>query len=223
MKIKSLIFKAKQKLGLVKPFTTSQQYWIDRYKKGGNSGAGSYNNLAKFKAKVLNQFVIENKIEKVIEYGCGDGNQLVYLNFPKYIGFDVSPVAIGLCKEKFLNDGSKDFHLMEKAEKHKADLTLSLDVLYHLIEEKVFFTYLRSLFRASENYVIIYACDKDNYGKFADHVKPRSFTKWIQSNFSDFEMIKHIPNEYPFDPRDEENTSFADFYIYKKTLNSENF
>ena len=35
---------------------------IQRYKKGGNSGAGSYNHLAEFKAEVLNQFVKEKML-----------------------------------------------------------------------------------------------------------------------------------------------------------------
>ncbi len=217
MTIKSLIFKTKQKLGLVKRFTTSEQYWIDRYKNGGNSGAGSYNNLAEFKAKVLNPFVANNEIKSVIEYGCGDGNQLVYFTFPKYTGFDVSQNALDLCKARFSEDSTKEFYLMDEANAYKADLTISLDVLYHLIEDEVFYKYLRDLFDAANKYVIIYACDKNNYGKFADHVKPRAFTGWIKDNVSNFEMIKHIPNDFPFNANDEVNTSFADFYIFRKS------
>ncbi len=37
--------------------------------RGKNSGAGSYNELAEFKANVLNDFVRENDIQTVIEYG----------------------------------------------------------------------------------------------------------------------------------------------------------
>ena len=51
-------------------------YWENRYKNNGNSGAGSYGRLAEFKADVINNFIAENKITSVIEFGCGDGNQL---------------------------------------------------------------------------------------------------------------------------------------------------
>ena len=57
-------------------FTASDDYWEERYSKGKNSGAGSYNELARFKAEVLNGFVQKQNIRSVIEFGCGDGNQL---------------------------------------------------------------------------------------------------------------------------------------------------
>ena len=37
-------------------FRNSTDYWERRYRKGGNSGAGSYNRLARFKAGFLNGF-----------------------------------------------------------------------------------------------------------------------------------------------------------------------
>jgi len=40
----------------------SSEYWDNRYKNGGNSGQGSYNALAKFKASVINDFIENNKI-----------------------------------------------------------------------------------------------------------------------------------------------------------------
>ena len=72
----------------------SAKYWELRYRRGGNSGAGSYNNLAKFKANFLNNFVIENHIKSVIEWGCGDGHQLSLASYPQYIGYDVSKQSI---------------------------------------------------------------------------------------------------------------------------------
>ena len=49
---------------------------------GGNSGAGSYNKIAIFKAKIMNQFVLENNIQHVIEFGFGDGAQLERAKYP---------------------------------------------------------------------------------------------------------------------------------------------
>src|SRR5687768_6622655 len=54
-------------------FLNSNQYWDDRYLIGGNSGAGSYDRLAQFKADVLNKFAYDRDVSSVIEFGCGDG------------------------------------------------------------------------------------------------------------------------------------------------------
>ena len=51
-------------------------YWNNRYKNKGNSGKGSYDELAYFKAETINTLLIENNINSVIEFGCGDGNNL---------------------------------------------------------------------------------------------------------------------------------------------------
>ena len=56
----------------VKYNNSSREYWENRYKNGGNSGAGSYNNLAAFKAKVINNFVTEKNINTVLELGSGE-------------------------------------------------------------------------------------------------------------------------------------------------------
>ena len=56
-------------------FAGSEAYWQRRYQDGQGSGAGSYGQLAQFKAEYLNRFVAEHAIADVIEFGCGDGNQ----------------------------------------------------------------------------------------------------------------------------------------------------
>ncbi len=196
-------------------FTTSEEYWIQRYKSGGNSGAGSYNNLAAFKGEVINEFVSKNKIETVIEFGCGDGNQLEYFKFPSYIGFDISPFIVSKCRERFKQDEHKQFLLFSEISNQGADLLLSLDVIYHLIEDEVYHSYMNELFDRAISYVIIYSFDEDS-DDFAPHIRTRKFTKWIEENKADFELIKHIPNKYPSERDKEETTSFCDFYFYRR-------
>ena len=53
----------------------SSIYWEKRYNTGGNSGEGSYNKFAEFKALILNNFIQEKNIKNIIDYGVGDGNQ----------------------------------------------------------------------------------------------------------------------------------------------------
>ena len=52
------------------------RYWDTRYAGGGTSGAGSYGPAAKWKAAAVNKWVAELGVEDVIDFGCGDGNQL---------------------------------------------------------------------------------------------------------------------------------------------------
>lgn len=198
-------------------FPGSQQYWEQRYLDNNNSGAGSYGRLAEFKAEIINTFVENNSINSIVEFGCGDGNQLLLANYPSYLGLDVSNKAIEICKEKFKNDESKRFqHLSQSIENiTPTELVLSLDVIYHLIEDEVFYNYMRTLFKTSTKYVLIYS---SNYEAIlTDHVKCRKFTDWIDNNVSkQWYLYKYIQNKYPFESENPNNTSIADFYIYKK-------
>lgn len=201
-------------------FPGSQVYWEQRYAKGGNSGAGSFNRLREFKAEVINSFIKENGIESVIEFGCGDGYQLSLAVYPEYTGLDVSPTAIKLCKDRFAGDTSKNFFLFEPGSLsdnksiRPADLGLSLDVIFHLIEDKVFEEYMKALFSSAKKYVIIYSSNFDESQSY--HVKNREFTRWIIQNATDWQLIQKIDNLYPYDTLDIENTSRSDFYIFQK-------
>ena len=129
------------------PFTGTASYWDSRYRSGGNSGAGSHGRLAEFKADILNQFVESKSIQTVVEFGCGDGTQLLLALYPSYVGLDVSPEAVAMCRVKFGEDPTKEFHLLAEQSRFEGfDLALSLDVVYHLIEHDVFEKYLRELF-----------------------------------------------------------------------------
>lgn len=199
----------------LKSFSGSGDYWKQRYKSGGTSGAGSYDKLAAFKAEVLNSFVIDKQISTIVEYGCGDGNQLRLSEYPAYIGFDVSLEATSQCKSIFAKDGTKTFKLMDEYANETAQLTLSLDVIYHLIEDDVFGVYMKRLFASSEKFVIIYSSNTDKQAKLqAAHIRHRNFSEWIKGK-SEWKLKQHIPNKYPYTGDDQEE-SFADFYIYEK-------
>ena len=199
-----------------KSFPGSEEYWKQRYKSGRNSGDGSYYKFAAFKADVLNGFVRDKQIKTIIEYGCGDGNQLRLSEYPSYIGFDVSPEAISQCEKIFSNDESKTFKLIDAYANENAQLTLSLDVIYHLIEDSVYFAYMKRLFDSSTRFVIIYSSNTDKQARLqAAHVKHRKFSKWIEQNKPDWKLIQHILNRYPYTD-DNQWGSASDFYIYEK-------
>jgi hypothetical protein len=201
----------------------SQIYWEERYQKHGTSGHGSYGHLAEFKADVINHFIEKNNINDAIEFGSGDGNQCSLIKYPNYIGFDVSKTSIKMCKEKFKKDKTKSFFLYDSLcfiDNHSiflADLTISLDVIYHLIEDEIFHEYMKTLFSCSKKFVIIYSSNTE--GEIDYHERRREFTKWIDINQPDWNLKEILNNKYPLvETSDPENSSYSNFYIFEKVL-----
>lgn len=194
----------------------SASYWEKRYGKGGDSGAGSYDRLAAFKAEILNAFVGEHDISSVIEFGSGDGAQLALGTYPDYIGVDVSQAAIDLTRARFAGDPGKRFlHIAEMGPEVRAELSLSLDVLYHLVEDEVFDRYMKQLFDAATRFAIIYSSNNERPSD-AVHVRHRKFTDWVKANRPDFRLVRRIENRYPDNGQGLADTSFADFYIFER-------
>lgn len=196
-------------------FDSSAKYWEDRYRRGGNSGSGSYNRLAQFKADVLNEFVAENDLKTVIEFGSGDGAQLSLADYQSYVGVDISPTAVAAAREAFRSDPSKRFLHTSEVTDDRADVALSLDVVYHLVEDEVFDAYMTGLFNAALRYAIVYASNRDSAWP-SPHVRHREFTRWVDENRPDFRLLTKIRNRYPYSDLDPDNTSFADFYIFER-------
>ncbi len=198
------------------PFGSSQDYWIHRYKAGKNSGAGSYRQHAQFKAEVINRFVVEHNIQTVIEFGCGDGNQLKLAEYPIYSGYDISSDALEQCRKMFSQDKTKSFHLVTDYRRQFADLALSLEVIFHLVEDAVFTEYMNRLFSAAEKYVIIYSSNSEkNLANQGRHVWHRRFTDWVNERKPEWDLAQHIPNRCPYNPKTGKG-AFSDFFIYKR-------
>jgi len=199
-------------------FRASTDYWEQRYATGGNSGRGSYGPFAEFKAAVLNQFVREHGVRSVIEFGCGDGAQLSLAAYPSYIGLDVSPTALHHCQQRFGSDASKSFFLYHSdcfLDRHglfHAELALSLDVIYHLVEDDVFEAYMGHLFSAASRFVIIYSSDSPMPS--ADvHVRHRPFSEWVAARAPDWRLMQHVPNRFQY-TGDDRTGSPADFFVF---------
>jgi SAM-dependent methyltransferase len=201
MKIKNMVrpLPGVQQISLLRQrldFSGSAQYWERRYSQSGTSGEGSYGDFAYVKAELINVFVRDHDIRSVIEFGCGDGNQLSLAKYPHYLGLDVSPAAIRLCKHRFSADATKSFFLyngecfVDRACLFTADLALSLDVVYHLVEDGVFETYMAHLFEASQRYVIVYATNEAK--RTAPHVRHRCFTPWVDAKLPQWQLMQEI-------------------------------
>lgn len=199
-----------------KRFVDSKTYWEDRYASGRDSGAGSYSHLAQFKASVLNAFVAENDVADVIEFGCGDGAQLRLANYGRYTGVDVSPQAIALCRKRLSGDATKTFYTTSELPAGVvADLAMSLDVVYHLVEDEVFESYMQRLFDSARRFVIVYSSNEER-AESVPHVRHREFTRWVLENAPQWSLTGVVKNKFPYDPDYPHKTSFADFYMFRK-------
>lgn len=200
-------------------FVTSADYWQSRYGRGGTSGPGSYGRLAEFKAGVLNALVAAHAIRHVIELGSGDGSQLALARYPAYLGVDISPIALEACRARFAGDDSKSFLSLDQFRRDRpmADLALSLDVIYHLVEESAFEEHMRDLFGAARRFVAIYSSNSDQIFSPAPHVRHRKFTDWVDRHAGGWRLVATHRNPYPFSWQDRKNTSPADLYVFEKT------
>jgi hypothetical protein len=193
----------------------SRKYWEKRYKKWWNSWAGSYNKYAEYKANILNDIIDEKNINSLIEFGCWDWNNLNYYKINYYTGFDISETAIKICISKYREDSSKSFILYNpiffKSWGLKAELTISFEVIFHLIEDNVFLKYFEDLFNTSSKYVLILSSNNDHNKWSAAHYKNREFTKFIPENFSLIDC-KKTPQEWNF------KWFTSDFYLYIKNI-----
>lgn len=194
---------------------SSKKYWKRRYKRGGNSGAGSYGRLAEYKSGYINDLVESRGIESVIEIGSGDGNQASMYNIERYTGIDISPLMIERCRERFIDKEGWSFFTTLKAAQNQHDMSMSLDVIYHLVEDVVFEKYMIQLFDSAKRYVLIYASDKNDLTS-DKHVRHRRFSTWVYENRPNWKLVD--APEHPFSmssSNDPKRNSFASFKLYE--------
>jgi hypothetical protein len=129
----------------------------------------------------------------------------------------VAKGSIFACRRRFARDVTKESYLGERmpADPGCYDLALSLDVIYHLVEEKVFDAYMRSLFTDAGRFVAIYSSNKVESSD-ATHVRHRLFTRWIELHEPQWRNTNYLPNKYPYDFTQSAETSFSDFYFFER-------
>jgi len=206
---------------------SSGKHWERQYATGGTSGPGSYGRLAVFKAEIINRVIDQYSIKTIIEMGCGDGNNLG-IAFPdggvvNYLGMDVAKSAIKICVEKYKNDSAKDFlHIdseglfQAKTGIIQADMVISMDVIFHLVEDDIFHLYMNRLFNISKNIVLIYSSNEDSaISQKHPQFRSRCFTKYIEEFFPDWQLVDFVENKYPWDPVRPYDTSMCDFFVYQ--------
>jgi SAM-dependent methyltransferase len=195
-------------------FGGSSAYWRKRYQYGGDSGSGSGGAAAAYKAGVLNEFVARERVTSVLEFGCGDGRQLALANYPSYLGLDISEDAVQRCRALFRDDPTKRFALLG-TDKERADLALSLDVIFHLVEDEVYRDHLDRLFGAAERFVIIYSSNSAGSARTLKHVRHRAVSADIASWFPQFERLQALEAALP-EPVETSSGISTVFLLYRR-------
>lgn len=119
--------------------TFSKIYQIERWGKGEGSGTGSDPNTATEYTAVLQRYINEPQIHKIVDLGCGDWDIMRDIEIPedkKYVGYDVVPNLITENNQKFGKanisfqhiSGLQDF----VKQRVSGDLLIVKDVLQHL-------------------------------------------------------------------------------------------
>jgi SAM-dependent methyltransferase len=173
---------------------------------------------------VLNEFVARHRIDSVVEFGCGDGQQLSLAAYPRYLGLDVSPTVLRRAIDRFASDPTKSFlhyaptRFRDPVGFVSADLALSLDVVYHLVEDEAYHLHLRHVFGAARRFVVLFTSDLDRIelaDRAAPHVRHRPVVRDVAAMFPGWRLRERIPNRYPYRGAGTA-TSFADFFIYER-------
>jgi hypothetical protein len=189
-------------------------YWEDRYASGVPSGPGSEGEHAEFKASVVNGLIDEYDVDSVLEFGCGDGAQLELVEYPDYVGLEVSESAVRRCAERFADDQSKSFFLYRPTAfvNHgavDADLVVSLEVLFHVVDREEWEATLEDMFTAANECVVVFSSNRDDPEPDRLHIRHRRFTDYVEREFPAFDLVETVEN--PFEER------HSDFYVYERT------
>lgn len=154
----------------------SVAYWDRRYADGRDSGEGSRGRAAQAKADRINTLVDDYGLRSVVDLGCGDGQVASLLDVPEYLGVEVSYQALQRCIGTVGPRPGWSWMLWDPVAPppmtFAADLTLSCDVIFHLIDPDVYAAHLAALFTAP--HVLVHATDYDSEPN--DHMRHHRFT-----------------------------------------------
>jgi len=143
----------------VDPTFDYKSYWEERYKRGRNSGAGSYGKNAHFKSDMIKRTIEENNIKSIVDFGCGDGNQISFLpSNIKYFGYDISQTAIDLCNKQYSGRPHWSFGTydpMTYTYETMADMSMACDILFHVTIEDEWLKTIDCICRSATKIVVL--------------------------------------------------------------------
>jgi len=131
----------------------TKNYWEDHYSSGGISGQGSIGDCRKWKWDTIFSYV--EKIDKVIDVGCGDLSFWDGETCKSYTGIDISPTIIN---KNMKARPDWNFICSDASISHPvhAPVVFCLDILFHILDDQVYLSILENLARYSDEWIFIY-------------------------------------------------------------------
>ena len=179
----------------------SRRYWEARYRWGGDSGKGSRGDIAARKAEFVNAFCREYGVSSLVELGSGDGVCASQIKVDQYLGLDLSQDAVLRARRRisapthrFLAiPGDSPEAIVAKVKLHHGgnlpQVSLSMDVILHLVEDSVYEAYLKTLFAISARYIVVFSSDAD--GPDEVHVRHRAYARRFMADFAVRQIAAH--------------------------------
>lgn len=170
------------------------QYWEKRYADGRDSGEGSRGEIAKVKGGVVNRVINQFSVQSLLDWGCGDGQVLDHITDQVwYTGIDLSPTVLDNTSQRhsersFLLDTGTPTGV-NPLRWLRADMSLSMDVMFHLVHAPDYWRYLANLFNSSQKVVLVWATDSDE-GLTARHVRRRQWTPDVERLYPEWELVE---------------------------------
>jgi SAM-dependent methyltransferase len=166
-----------------------REYWEQRYAAGKRgSGPGSAGEHARQKAAGVNAVITRRGVRSVVDWGCGDGEVARLVEAEQYLGLDLSMTALDVCRAKM---PAREFRLVHGALEPGplADLALSLDVLYHLVDDVLYRRYLELLL-ASAPLAYVVSTHRPEDPSSAGHVRHR---EWLNDLPAEWAVAEYYP------------------------------
>lgn len=163
-----------------------------------------------------------------INQNSGDGTQLSLSRYPQYTGLDVSKFAVHRLQQRFADDWKKRFILYngtragltgQTGKLLQADLSFSLEVIFHITDANIYQNYMELLFDTSQRFVVIMSNDAPEIencvsGKcYSDrgHLRFWPVRNWVKEHRSEeWRFIGSLQHKYP-------EKAWSDFFFFART------
>jgi trans-aconitate methyltransferase len=177
------------------------RYWRNRHRRERGSwesvGRGSVGRLARYKATLVDGLVQELGATRIIDLGCGDGRQADRFHVPEYVGLEVSDHAVAEARKRLSRHPNRTAHAWKPGDpiEHRGCIALSMDVVFHLVDDDLFVAYMDALFSVGVDAVAIYSTDHE--GPVQGHVRHRNVSEWVAEHKPEWTRTTATPPPWP--------------------------
>lgn len=185
----------------------SATYWEQRHaERRGHwraNGPGSRGRLLSYKVALVQALVDETRAHSLLDLGCGDAQLGARVNVDHYLGVDVSPTAAEAARARLgMRGRGGTVEVLTLAQLPPAigmvDVAISMDVVFHLLEDEAYHDHLQRLFDVAKRAVGIYSTVTES--PVFGHVRHRAVERDVAAlSWLDWECIHRGPPPWPKD------------------------